>query len=42
MFIGLMINAYMDKSKFEVEPNEVVIAKGDWISADKSVIDTVH
>ena len=42
VFIGLMINAYMDKSKFEVEPNEVVIAKGDWISADKSVIDTVH
>jgi hypothetical protein len=38
--IGLLIKSYMDKSKFGVVPNAAIIAKEEWITSDKSVIDT--
>jgi hypothetical protein len=38
--VGLFIQAYMDKSKFDYEPIEVVISKDEWISNDKNVIET--
>jgi hypothetical protein len=38
--VGLFIQAYMEKDKFDVTPDEVVIGKTDWISNDRCIIDT--
>lgn len=39
-FIGLLINSYMDKSKFTYEPADVIISKSNWVQVDKNVVDT--
>jgi len=38
--IGLLIQAYMNKSKFAYIPDESIRSKEEWISSDKSLIDT--
>ena len=39
-FIGLFIQAYMDKTKFDIVPDEIIMGKQEWITTDNNVIDT--
>jgi hypothetical protein len=38
--VGLLIQAYMNKSKFTYIPDESIRSKEEWITSDKSLIDT--
>jgi phage/plasmid-associated DNA primase len=38
--IGLFIQAYMDKSKFDTIPAEALYCKNEWISTDANVVET--